>query len=87
MPENGTDRIWPDDYSKDELIDEAAYGVMEGINEGGHSWENDDLLRSFAEYGIGGVPLDESHIDEIVDRAKEQYAPIGGPNVEPGTEQ
>ena len=63
------------EHSEDELIDEAAYGVMEGVNEGGHSWENDDILRRFAEYGIGGLPLDESHIDEIVDRAKEQYAP------------
>lgn len=77
MTENNTDdmKVWPDDYSEDELIDDAAYEVMEGVNEGGHSWDGEERLRRFAEYAIGGVPLDESHIDAIVERAKDQYAP------------
>lgn len=77
MTENTDDtmKAWPDDYSEEELIDEAAYGVMEGVNEGDHTWEGDDRLRRFAEYAIEGVPLDESHLDTVVERAKERFAP------------
>ena len=77
MADNTDDtmKVWPDDYSEDELIDDAAYEVMEGVNEGDHSWADEERLRRFAEYAIGGIPLDESHIDTIVERAKDQYAP------------
>lgn len=68
-------KIWPDDYTEEELIDEAAYEVMAGVNEGDRTWDDDEFLEHAAQYEVEGIPsLDESHVEEIVETAREKYA-------------